>query len=74
MTEKRKRGRPCEKFMPEPVPDTPENIARTIMQGAPKAEWDFKEQHQARQRATRSSQVRWLGCAKDPSTLSETPL
>ncbi len=25
----------------EPIPDTPENIARAIMQGPPKKEWDF---------------------------------
>ena len=27
----------------EPIPDTPENIARAIMQGPPKAEWDFEK-------------------------------
>ena len=72
MTTKRKRSRPRETFMPEPIPDTPENIVRAIMQGAPKAEWDFAKEDQARQRATRSLQVRWPGCAIGPSTLSET--
>ena len=27
--------------MPEPIPDTPEGIARAIMQGPPKTEWDY---------------------------------
>ncbi len=27
----------------EPVPDTPENIARLIMQGPPKKKWDFQK-------------------------------
>ena len=28
--------------MPEPIPDTPENIARAcMMQGLPSKEWDF---------------------------------
>ena len=37
----RKRGRPVKKHMPEPIPDTPENIARSIMQGPPKKDWDY---------------------------------
>ena len=31
-----RRGRPVEKPMPEPIPDTSENVARAIMQGPPK--------------------------------------
>ena len=27
--------------MPEPIPDTPENVARAIMQGPPKKEWRY---------------------------------
>ena len=27
----------------EPIPDTPENIAKAIMQGPPKEEWDFEK-------------------------------
>ena len=27
----------------EPIPDTPENIARSIMQEPPKKEWDFQK-------------------------------
>ena len=38
---KRKRGRPRIYVMPEPIPDTPENIARAILQGPPKKEWDY---------------------------------
>ena len=35
------RGRPIEKPMPEPIPDTPENIARAIMRGPPKKVWRY---------------------------------
>ena len=41
---KRPRGRPAVKRMPEPIPDTPENIARAIMTGPPKKEWDYLNQ------------------------------
>ena len=27
--------------MPDRIPDTPENVARAIMQGPPKRDWDF---------------------------------
>ena len=37
----RKRGRPPVRVMPPPIPDTPENVARAIMQGPPKKDWDF---------------------------------
>ncbi len=40
---KRKRGRPRVRVIAEPIPDTPENIALAIMQGPPKAEWDFEQ-------------------------------
>ena len=36
---KRPRGRPVEYPMPEPIPDTPENVARAIMRAPPKKEW-----------------------------------
>ncbi len=39
--DKKPRGRPTEKQMPPVIPDTPENIARAIMQGPPKKEWDY---------------------------------
>ena len=38
---KRGRGRPPQHVMPDPIPDTPENIARACMQGRPKREWDY---------------------------------
>ena len=38
---KKPRGRPIEREMPERIPDSPENIARAIMQGPPKKDWDY---------------------------------
>ena len=35
------RGRPIKNAMPEPIPDTAENIARAIMRGPPKRQWDY---------------------------------
>ncbi len=37
------RGRPVEKQMPEPIPDTPENIARALLTTPPKkdGDWDY---------------------------------
>ena len=37
------RGRPVEKPMPEPIPDTAENIARALLTTPPKDEddWDY---------------------------------
>ena len=40
---KRPRGRPVENVLPEPIPDTPENIAKAIMQGPPKKKWRYLE-------------------------------
>ena len=40
-SQKRPRGRPVENEMPEPIPDTPENIAKACMQGPPKKDWDY---------------------------------
>jgi len=39
-TIKPQTGRPP-KPMPEPIPDTPKNVARAIMHGPPKKEWDY---------------------------------
>ena len=39
--EKKPRGRPTEKEMPPPIPDTPENVAHAIMQSPPKKTWDY---------------------------------
>ena len=45
---KQARGRPIKNTMPEPIPDTAENIARAIMQGPPKKEWDYIKVGKAR--------------------------
>ena len=41
--ERRKRGRPVEKPLPPPIPDTPENIARAVLSTPPKRrkDWDY---------------------------------
>ena len=41
MTEKKPRDRPVVKEMPPPILDTQENVARAIMQGSPKKQWDY---------------------------------
>ena len=46
--ETRTRGRPVKNTMPESIPDTPENIARAIMRGPPKKEWNYMEAAKAR--------------------------
>ena len=40
---KRGPGRPVEKQMPEPIPDTPENIMRALLETPPrkKDDWDY---------------------------------
>lgn len=40
---KKPRGRPTEKTMPEPIPDTPENVMRAILATPPKREdeWNY---------------------------------
>ena len=37
------RGRPVEKQMPEPIPDTPENIARAVLRSprTPPGGWKY---------------------------------
>ena len=42
-TKKRSRGRPVEKPMPAPIPDTPESVARALLSTPPKGEsdWDY---------------------------------
>ena len=42
------RGRPVKNTMPDPIPDTAENIARAIMRGPPKSEWDYLNAAKAR--------------------------
>ena len=43
MKKETKRGRPIKNTMPEPIPDTPENIARALLTTPPKKEdeWDY---------------------------------
>ena len=38
---KKPRGRPVKNVMPEPIPDTPENVARACMQGPPMKDWPY---------------------------------
>ena len=40
-SEPKRPGRPPIRIMPEPIPDTPENVVRTICQGPPKRNWEF---------------------------------
>ena len=37
----RPRGRPPVRIMPEPIPDTPENVVQALCQGPPAGEWNF---------------------------------
>ena len=37
----KRKGRPTENEMPDPIPDTPENVARAAMQGPPKRDWRY---------------------------------
>ena len=42
MTDQKKPCRPVEYPMPEPIPDTPENIARAILNTPPKKKRDWR--------------------------------
>ena len=48
-TSKRNRGRPAKRTMPDPIPDTPENIARALVTSPPKAKGEWR--YLARDRA-----------------------
>jgi len=50
MSQPKRRGRPIEKPMAEPIPDTPENIARAVLGTAPKKrdEWDYMKKRGGR--------------------------
>lgn len=39
----------------EPIPDTPDNIAKAIMQGPPKDEWRFEKERRAEADDTKDS-------------------
>ena len=41
-SEKRKRGRPRTHPLPDPIPDTPENVARILMNTKPKSESEWQ--------------------------------
>ena len=39
---KHKRGRPSKHTMPEPIPDTPDNIMRAVVNTPPKADDELR--------------------------------
>ena len=39
---KRSHGRPVEKPMPDPIPDTPENVAKALVRAKPKKRSGWK--------------------------------
>ena len=41
-TTRRKRGRPSKRTMPDPIPDTPDNIMRAVLNTPPKAEDEWR--------------------------------
>ena len=45
-TPKRRRGRRAKRTMPDPIPDTPENIMRAIVNTPPKGddEWRYRSE------------------------------
>lgn len=49
-------GRPPTLTMPEPIPDTPENIAKAVLFTPPKkrSEWRFVQEHEGRAHGTSS--------------------
>ncbi len=50
MSKPKARGRPVEYPYPKPIPDTPENIARALMETPPKEphEWRFMRERRAK--------------------------
>ena len=47
---KQLRGRPPESEKIPHIPDTPENVARSIMFGMPKKEWDYLKRRDERKK------------------------
>ena len=49
MSEPKRRGRPIEKPMAEPIPATPENIARAVVNTKPKktGSWKYLKKRRA---------------------------
>ena len=48
LTKGKKAGRPPTLTMPEPIPDTPENVAKAMMRTPPRkrGEWKFMQEHE----------------------------
>jgi hypothetical protein len=48
---KRPRGRPVKYEMPEPIPDSPENVARAVLNTPPRKrdDWEFVKRWKAAQ-------------------------
>ena len=49
LTKSKKAGRPPTLTMPEPIDDTPENVAEAMMRTPPRkrSEWKFVQEHNA---------------------------
>lgn len=47
---KRGRGRPVEHELPEPIPDSVENVLKTVFAGPPKKVWRYLERKQGTKR------------------------
>ncbi len=52
--QKRPRGRPPKHLMPEPIPDTPENIMKAFIKTPPRKreDWKFVQEREEKKRAT----------------------
>ena len=55
LTKGKKAGRPPILTMPEPIPDSPENIAKAVLNTPPKKrdEWKFVQEHRSDNRPSR---------------------
>ena len=47
---KSKRGRPVKYPLPDPIPNTPENILKTVFAGPPKKEWRYLKDRKSERR------------------------
>lgn len=65
--ETRPRGRPATRRWPDPIPDTPESVARAIMAGPPKpeGEWRYLREHRETGKA-RGKERRGSAVAEKP--------
>ena len=57
---KNPRGRPRTHLMPDPIPDTPDNVALILMTTKPKLddEWEYLKNQQAEERQVRDDRRR----------------